>query len=85
MKKYKFTLSYEGKKTSSVDNKIGPLVRKFNGKLESKYNFEDNETIVIVTIEKKEDRVQFEKDLATPQYSFLTLEKVVFTMDEDDD
>ncbi|MCE9598602.1 MAG: hypothetical protein K8S54_11590 [Spirochaetia bacterium] len=84
MKCYKFTLRYEGKKTSSADNKIGPIVRKYNGKFESKYVFEDNETIVTATIEKKEDKVKFENDLKAPDFSFLTLEKVVLVLDEDE-
>jgi len=83
MRGYKFTLSYPEKKTSSIDNKIAPLVRKYNGKYESVFNYEDNETIVTVTIEKKEDKLQFEKALKEPQYSFLTLEKVYLTLDED--
>ena len=83
MRGYKFTLSYPEKKTSSIDNKIAPLVRKYNGKYESVFNYEDNETIVTVTIEKKEDKLQFEKALKDPQYWFLTLEKVFLTLDED--
>jgi hypothetical protein len=84
MKCYKFTLTYPDKKTSSMDNKIGPLVRKCKGTFESKFNFENNETIVVVTIEKKEDKTLFEKTLEEdPHYSFLTLEKVVLTLDDD--
>ncbi|MBL8020110.1 MAG: hypothetical protein JNM27_10640 [Leptospirales bacterium] len=84
MKSYRFTLRYEGKKTSSVDNKIGPIVRKYNGTYESKYNFEDNETIVTVNIAKKEDKAKFETDLKSPDFTFLTLERVVLILDEEE-
>lgn len=83
MKGYKFTLTYPEKKSSSMDNKIAPLVRKYNGKFESVFNYEDNETVVTVLIEKKEDKVLFEKALKEPQFAFLTLEKVFMTMDYD--
>lgn len=83
MRGYKFTLTYPEKKNTSQDNKIAPLVRKCNGKFESKYNYEDNETIVTVIIEKKEDKIQFEKALKEPHFSFLTLEKVFLTLDDD--
>ena len=83
MRGYKFTLTYPEKKNVSQDNKIAPLVRKCNGKFESKYNYEDNETIVTVVIEKKEDKIQFEKALKEPHFAFLTLEKVFLTLDDD--
>lgn len=83
MRGYKFTLTYPEKKTSSTDNKIAPLVRKCNGKYESKFDYDNNETIVTVIIEKKGDKLQFEKALKDPQYSFLTLEKVFLTLDEE--
>lgn len=83
MRGYKFTLTYPEKKTTSMDNKIAPLVRKYNGKFESRFDYDNNETIVTVTIEKKEDKVQFEKALKEPPYAFLTLEKVFLTLDDE--
>lgn len=67
-----------------MDNKIGPIVRKYSGTYESKYNFGDNETIVTVNIPKKEDKAKFESDLKNPDFSFLTLERVVLILDEDE-
>lgn len=82
MKSYKFTLSYPEKKSPALENKIGPLVRKHNGKFESKFNFADNETIVTVTLPRA-DKAGFEADLKDPKYNFLNLESVVFAMDEE--
>ncbi len=79
VKYYKFTLTYSGKKSSGMDNKIGPLVRKYSGKFDSNYHYENNETIVIITVEKKEDKEQLQKELDDPRYNFLSLESVVLT------
>jgi len=83
MKFYKFTLTYAGKPASSNDNKLGPLIRKYSGSLETKYNYDDNETIVSIKISAKENKQEFQKELQDPKYSFLTFEKVILSSDED--
>lgn len=66
-----------------MENKFGPVVRKYNGTFETRYNFEDNETIVSIMIAKKEHKAPFEKEIKEPQYG-LTFEKVVLILEDDD-
>ena len=82
MKLYRITLTYPGKKTSSMDNKIGPLTRKYGATFETKYRFNDNETEVIITIDEK-NRENLKTELGTEKYNFLTLEKIILTSKDD--
>lgn len=79
-----FTLTYEGKQTSALDNKIGPLVRKYNGRWTTTFNYADNETVIVITLDNKKDKDPFQKELSDPKYSFLTLEGVVVASVMDD-